>query len=103
MHIENNRAALLAAGALQVLVDILKCTDSEMPETTQRYAAVAICDLIQGSGKYYKVDSCTQSRVALQTNVCTWYFQRYGETPCHRLGNIRRDQAYSDFGSSTKQ
>lgn len=50
--LENNRAALLAAGALQVLVDTLKCTDNAMPETTQRYAAVAICDLIQGSGKY---------------------------------------------------
>jgi hypothetical protein len=34
-----------------VLVDALKCTDPEMKEVTQRYVAVAICDLIQGSGK----------------------------------------------------
>ncbi|KAI8091717.1 hypothetical protein BDF21DRAFT_410072 [Thamnidium elegans] len=46
---ENNKAALLEAGALGVLVDALKCTDPEMKEVTQRYVAVAICDLIQGS------------------------------------------------------
>jgi hypothetical protein len=31
-------------------VDALKCTDPDMKEVTQRYVAVAICDLIQGSG-----------------------------------------------------
>ncbi|KAG2206826.1 hypothetical protein INT47_007582, partial [Mucor saturninus] len=46
---ENNKAALLEAGALGVLVDALKCTDPDMKEVTQRYVAVAICDLIQGS------------------------------------------------------
>ena len=48
--IENNKTALLEAGALRVLVDALKCTDPGMKEVTQRYVAVAICDLIQGSG-----------------------------------------------------
>jgi hypothetical protein len=43
----------LEAGALSVLVDALKCTDPDMKEITQRYVAVAICDLIQGSGKVY--------------------------------------------------
>ncbi|CEG74833.1 hypothetical protein RMATCC62417_09971 [Rhizopus microsporus] len=46
---EGNKAALLQAGALNVLVDALKCTDPDMKEVTQRYVAVAICDLIQGS------------------------------------------------------
>ncbi|CAO3652222.1 unnamed protein product [Mucor fragilis] len=46
---ENNKATLLEAGALGVLVDALKCTDPAMKEVTQRYVAVAICDLIQGS------------------------------------------------------
>ncbi|KAI8083959.1 uncharacterized protein B0P05DRAFT_535605 [Gilbertella persicaria] len=46
---ENNKTALLEAGALGVLVDALKCTDPDMKEVTQRYVAVAICDLIQGS------------------------------------------------------
>ncbi|KAI8371916.1 hypothetical protein BD560DRAFT_395831 [Blakeslea trispora] len=46
---ENNKTALLEAGALSVLVDALKCTDPEMKEVTQRYVAVAICDLIQGN------------------------------------------------------
>ncbi|KAF7728688.1 hypothetical protein EC973_005725 [Apophysomyces ossiformis] len=46
---EGNKAALLSAGALGVLVDALKCTDPEMEESTKRFAAVAICDLIQGS------------------------------------------------------
>jgi hypothetical protein len=41
----------LEAGALGVLVDALKCEDPEMTEVTKRYVAVAICDLIQGSGK----------------------------------------------------
>lgn len=36
-----------------MLVDALKCTDPEMKEVTQRYVAVAICDLIQGSGNVY--------------------------------------------------
>lgn len=48
--LENNKATLLEAGALGVLVDALKCTDPAMKEVTQRYVAVAICDLIQGSG-----------------------------------------------------
>ena len=51
IHKEGNKAALLQAGALNVLVDALKCTDPDMKEVTQRYVAVAICDLIQGSGK----------------------------------------------------
>ncbi|KAG0182048.1 hypothetical protein DFQ29_006028 [Apophysomyces sp. BC1021] len=46
---EGNRTALLAAGALGVLVEALKCTDPEMDESTKRFVAVAICDLIQGS------------------------------------------------------
>ncbi|KAI9480390.1 MAG: hypothetical protein EXX96DRAFT_562409 [Benjaminiella poitrasii] len=46
---ENNKAVLIAEDALEVLVDALKCTDPSMEEVTQRYAAVAICDLIQGS------------------------------------------------------
>lgn len=46
---ENNKIALLEAGALVVLVDALKCTDPDMKEVTQRYVAVAICDLIQGN------------------------------------------------------
>lgn len=49
-QLENNKATLLEAGALGVLVDALKCTDPAMKEVTQRYVAVAICDLIQGSG-----------------------------------------------------
>lgn len=48
--VENNKTTLLEAGALGVLVDALKCTDPAMKEVTQRYVAVAICDLIQGSG-----------------------------------------------------
>jgi hypothetical protein len=48
---ENNRVALLNAGALEVMVDALKCTDPDMKEVTQRHVAVGICDLIQGSGK----------------------------------------------------
>jgi hypothetical protein len=43
--------ALLNAGALEVMVDALKCTDPDMKEVTQRHVAVGICDLIQGSGK----------------------------------------------------
>lgn len=54
IYLENNKAALLEAGALGVLVDALKCTDPEMKEVTQRYVAVAICDLIQGSGNVYQ-------------------------------------------------
>ncbi|KAI7904924.1 uncharacterized protein BX663DRAFT_501050 [Cokeromyces recurvatus] len=46
---ENNKAVLIAEGALEVLVDALKCTDPNMKEVTKRYAAVAVCDLIQGS------------------------------------------------------
>ncbi|KAI8639010.1 hypothetical protein BD408DRAFT_485133 [Parasitella parasitica] len=46
---ENNKTTLLEAGALNVLVDALKCQDPAMKEVTQRYVAVAICDLIQGS------------------------------------------------------
>ncbi|KAG0190969.1 hypothetical protein DFQ28_001174 [Apophysomyces sp. BC1034] len=46
---KGNRTALLAAGALGVLVEALKCTDPEMDESTKRFVAVAICDLIQGS------------------------------------------------------
>jgi hypothetical protein len=51
---ENNKATLVDAGALRVLVDALKCTDPGMKEVTQRYVAVAICDLVQGSGKLTK-------------------------------------------------
>lgn len=35
------------AGALDVLVDMLKSVDDDIPETTHRSAAVALCDLIQ--------------------------------------------------------
>jgi hypothetical protein len=47
--IEQHRSALLEAGALQVLVDAL--AELELKEMTQRYVAMAICDLIQGNGK----------------------------------------------------
>ncbi|KAI8370486.1 uncharacterized protein BYT42DRAFT_582594 [Radiomyces spectabilis] len=46
---DQNKTALLSAGALPVLVDALKSTEPGMAEITQRYVAVAICDLIQGS------------------------------------------------------
>ncbi|KAI8139436.1 armadillo-type protein [Fennellomyces sp. T-0311] len=55
---DGNRSTLLSRGALEVLVDALKCTDPEMKESVQRYAAVSICDLIQMSdiSKYYIID-----------------------------------------------
>ncbi|KAI7884559.1 ARM repeat-containing protein [Lichtheimia hyalospora FSU 10163] len=46
---DSNRPALLAAGVLDILVETLKDTEPPMSESAQRYAAVAICDLIQGS------------------------------------------------------
>ncbi|KAI9244676.1 hypothetical protein BDA99DRAFT_528851 [Phascolomyces articulosus] len=55
---DSNREALLSTGALNVLVDALKCTDPKMKESVQRYAAVSICDLIQMTDlqKFYIVD-----------------------------------------------
>ena len=50
---DSNREALLSTGALNVLVDALKCTDPKMKESVQRYAAVSICDLIQMTGNYF--------------------------------------------------
>ncbi|KAF9208053.1 hypothetical protein BGZ49_009918, partial [Haplosporangium sp. Z 27] len=44
---EHNRAALVDAGALEILVDTLK--DPENREKSHRYAAVSICELISGS------------------------------------------------------
>ncbi|KAF9170064.1 hypothetical protein BGX20_009471, partial [Mortierella sp. AD010] len=44
---EHNRAALVDAGALEILVDTLK--DPENREKLHRYAAVSICELISGS------------------------------------------------------
>lgn len=51
---DSNRPALLAAGVLDILVETLKDTEPPMSESAQRYAAVAICDLIQGSGKWFR-------------------------------------------------
>ncbi|RUS26433.1 armadillo-type protein [Jimgerdemannia flammicorona] len=42
---ENNKKILVDAGALEVLVNLLRATD--IRETAQKYAAVAICDLVQ--------------------------------------------------------
>ncbi|KAI8070067.1 hypothetical protein BC940DRAFT_296883 [Gongronella butleri] len=55
---EQHRPALLEAGALHVLVDALGSKEPEMTELTQRYVAMAICDLIQGSdaNKYAAID-----------------------------------------------
>ncbi|KAI7854060.1 armadillo-type protein [Circinella umbellata] len=55
---DSNREALLSTGALNVLVDALKCTDPKMKESVQRYAAVSICDLIQMTDlqKFYIID-----------------------------------------------
>ncbi|KAL0073218.1 armadillo-type protein [Phycomyces blakesleeanus] len=55
---ERNKPGLLAAGALDVLVEALRCTEPDMKETTKRYVAVAICDLIQGNdaNKYAIID-----------------------------------------------
>ncbi|KAI9019287.1 armadillo-type protein [Phycomyces nitens] len=55
---ERNKPGLLGAGALNVLVEALKCTEPDMKETTKRYVAVAICDLIQGNdiNKYAVID-----------------------------------------------
>ncbi|KAG0297716.1 hypothetical protein BGZ98_000460, partial [Dissophora globulifera] len=44
---ESNRATLVEAGALEILVDVLK--DTENREKSHRYAAVSICELISGS------------------------------------------------------
>ncbi|KAG0235925.1 hypothetical protein BGW41_000616 [Actinomortierella wolfii] len=44
-----NRAALIEAGALKVLVDVLR--DPSNREKSHRYATVSICELISGSGK----------------------------------------------------
>ncbi|KAI1310228.1 hypothetical protein EDD11_003874 [Mortierella claussenii] len=44
---EGNRATLVEAGALVILVDALK--DPENREKSHRYAAVSICELISGS------------------------------------------------------
>ncbi|KAF9102502.1 hypothetical protein BGX27_010978 [Mortierella sp. AM989] len=44
---EHNRAILVDAGALEILVDTLK--DPENREKSHRYAAVSICELISGS------------------------------------------------------
>ncbi|KAF9354432.1 hypothetical protein BGX26_007755, partial [Mortierella sp. AD094] len=44
---EHNRATLVDAGALEILVDTLK--DPENREKSHRYAAVSICELISGS------------------------------------------------------
>ncbi|KAF9430130.1 hypothetical protein BGZ76_000954 [Entomortierella beljakovae] len=44
---EHNRAALVDAGALEILVNALK--DPENREKLHRYAAVSICELISGS------------------------------------------------------
>lgn len=63
-QLENNKATLLEAGALGVLVDALKCTDPAMKEVTQRYVAVAICDLIQGSGNAVHTPSCKHADIS---------------------------------------
>ncbi|KAG0248618.1 hypothetical protein BG011_010081, partial [Mortierella polycephala] len=44
---ESNRATLVEAGALEILVDVLM--DEENREKSHRYAAVSICELISGS------------------------------------------------------
>ncbi|KAM3582119.1 hypothetical protein VKS41_005548 [Umbelopsis sp. WA50703] len=44
---EANKKKLVDAGALDVLVDMLKSVDKDIPEATHRSAAVALCDLIQ--------------------------------------------------------
>ncbi|KAF9940329.1 40s ribosomal protein L44e [Modicella reniformis] len=44
---ESNRATLVEAGALEILVNVLK--DPENREKSHRYAAVSICELISGS------------------------------------------------------
>ncbi|KAG0197319.1 hypothetical protein BGX28_009175 [Mortierella sp. GBA30] len=44
---ESNRTALVEAGALEILVNVLK--DKENREKSHRYAAVSICELISGS------------------------------------------------------
>jgi len=47
-YLESNRATLVDAGALEILVDVLK--DTRNREKSHRYAAVSICELISGSG-----------------------------------------------------
>ncbi|KAF9376746.1 hypothetical protein CPB97_010640, partial [Podila verticillata] len=44
---ESNRTTLVEAGALEILVNVLK--DPENREKSHRYAAVSICELISGS------------------------------------------------------
>lgn len=66
--LENNKTALLEAGALVVLVDALKCTDPDMKEVTQRYVAVAICDLIQGNGTHLIMELPIETNLIMRWN-----------------------------------
>lgn len=45
--LEANKKKLVDAGALDALVEVLKKEEDDIPESTYRCAAVAICDLIQ--------------------------------------------------------
>lgn len=94
--IENNKIALLEAGALVVLVDALKCTDPDMKEVTQRYVAVAICDLIQGNGMVMMVDWTVRFILMILQN-------RHTQILHTGFGRVRPDQAHFDIRRNSKQ
>lgn len=46
-HCRGQQKKLVDAGALDVLVGVLKRDEEDIPESTHRSSAVALCDLIQ--------------------------------------------------------
>lgn len=88
--------ALLEAGALVVLVDALKCTDPDMKEVTQRYVAVAICDLIQGNGMDAVMDRTVRVSLMIGRN-------RYTQILHTGFRCARPHQAHFDVGRNPKQ
>ncbi|KAF9998569.1 40s ribosomal protein L44e [Entomortierella chlamydospora] len=65
---EHNRATLVDAGALEILVDTLK--DPENREKLHRYAAVSICELISGSAtEYFLLTKETRRKLVVQYGI----------------------------------